>query len=474
MYLSLHFQFTDLLPLQSFSPLSFILDFATTRFVLTTEHSEYLHCLLNQQHRLIRVTHPTKMRRYDIVFGILLILFIIDFALAAPVLVQEKRNACVDVVQIPKDVTTILGKRVGEELEKLVAETFDTTEKPVESSDAHASSSSLSPGLEHVSVNDVKAPAPNAASPPANPEPLMESSTPSPKEYLTLFPEGDPTESDIEYMHKSSDFDSDSLSSESPAPLITNKRPSTGPDPDFDWDYWMNMVGPPRPKRPKLASSEEFGQANEDQEVNAPVNAPQPNSEPLTDSHFDMTEPFGPDDLQLSLATPQNRLDQAHEHQMVHVQQPNRGPSDPRLQTGPGNSAVTPGWPNLPIPDDLNHEVPPGQRPTPELTDPELHSDHQSLSTGIQPADVLAAIYEAKGKAIQPRRIPGTARDVGKVASVARLSCRVCEFEKRENRLGSKKGPGSTGNRAGGGSGGQHVAGQQTDERNREKVRLSY
>jgi hypothetical protein len=59
-------------------------------------------------------------------------------------------------------------------------------------------------------------------------------------------------------------------------------------------------------------------------------------------------------------------------------------------------------------------------------------------------------------------------------ATVARLSCRACEFEKRENRPGSKKGPGSTGNRAGGGSGGQHVAGQQTDERNREKGRLSY
>ena len=39
---------------------------------------------------------------------------------------------------------------------------------------------------------------------------------------------------------------------------------------------------------------------------------------------------------------------------------------------------------------------------------------------------------------------------------------------------GVKKGPGSTGNQAGGGSGGQHVARQQTDKRNREKKRLSY
>ena len=58
--------------------------------------------------------------------------------------------------------------------------------------------------------------------------------------------------------------------------------------------------------------------------------------------------------------------------------------------------------------------------------------------------------------------------------SIARLSCHACEFEKRENRLGSKKGPGLTGNRASGGSGGQHVARQQTNKRNREKERFSY
>ncbi|KAN0123263.1 hypothetical protein V8E52_003216 [Russula decolorans] len=60
------------------------------------------------------------MRRYDIVSGILLILSIIDFALAAPVLVQEKRQASVDVVHIPKDVITVLGKRGSEEVEKLM------------------------------------------------------------------------------------------------------------------------------------------------------------------------------------------------------------------------------------------------------------------------------------------------------------------------------------------------------------------
>ena len=58
-----------------------------------------------------------KMRRHNIVFGIFLILSIIAFALATPVLVQEKHN-----VHIPKDKITVLGKRGGkeEDLQELV------------------------------------------------------------------------------------------------------------------------------------------------------------------------------------------------------------------------------------------------------------------------------------------------------------------------------------------------------------------
>ena len=89
--------------------------------------------------RLIRVTHPTKMRRYHMVFEMLVILSIIDFTLAAPVLVQEKRQLYVDVVQIPKDVRTLLRKRVGEDdLAKLAEEYLETGGKPIESSDTHA------------------------------------------------------------------------------------------------------------------------------------------------------------------------------------------------------------------------------------------------------------------------------------------------------------------------------------------------
>jgi hypothetical protein len=120
------------------------------------------------------------MRRRDIVSGILLILSIIDFALTAPVLVQEKRQACVQVAHISKDVITVLGKRGNDELEKFVEDYFKSVGKPFESSDAHASSSSAPPpGPDHGSTNVVQAPPLNPASSTANLRPLMEPPGPS-------------------------------------------------------------------------------------------------------------------------------------------------------------------------------------------------------------------------------------------------------------------------------------------------------
>ena len=113
------------------------------------------------------------------VSGILLILSVIDCALAAPVLAQKKHQACVDVMHIPKDVVTVFGKRGSEELEKLLDKSFKAMGKPAESSDAHASSSSTPPGPNHGSTSVVQAPTLNPASSTANPNPLMELSSPS-------------------------------------------------------------------------------------------------------------------------------------------------------------------------------------------------------------------------------------------------------------------------------------------------------
>ena len=134
------------------------------------------------------------MRCYDIVFGILLTLSIIDFALTAPVPVQEELHAHVGAMHIPKHVITMLENRGDDDL---VAADFLNLVKAVGSSDARkssssalqgpgqwsktdvvpASSSSALPGLGHGPKTDVTAPAPNPASLTANPDPLMEPSS---------------------------------------------------------------------------------------------------------------------------------------------------------------------------------------------------------------------------------------------------------------------------------------------------------
>ena len=58
------------------------------------------------------------VRKFETVSGTLLILSIIDFALAAPVPVQEKHQARANMVHTPKDVITMSEKWGFEDLEK--------------------------------------------------------------------------------------------------------------------------------------------------------------------------------------------------------------------------------------------------------------------------------------------------------------------------------------------------------------------
>jgi hypothetical protein len=88
-----------------------------------------------------------------IVSGIFLILPIINFAVAAPVLVQEKLQARVDVVHIPKHAVTMLGKRAGE-LDEILWDAEghyfvrpEYSAKPGESSATRPSSGSRPSGL---------------------------------------------------------------------------------------------------------------------------------------------------------------------------------------------------------------------------------------------------------------------------------------------------------------------------------------
>ncbi|KAF8502836.1 hypothetical protein F5888DRAFT_1121021 [Russula emetica] len=180
------------------------------------------------------------MRRYDIVSGILLILSIINFALAAPVLVQEKRQASVDVVRIPRGVTTVLG------------DYFKSWGKPVESSEAHASSSSAPPTPDHGSTNVVQAPGPNPASSTANPGSLMEPSSPS----LTT-PEDEGHDAPLDSPPSPEPGSNHGLTEAHTLQPNPNPTPST--DEEFDWDYWTNLKDSP----PQTPAS--LGQAHGDQ-----------------------------------------------------------------------------------------------------------------------------------------------------------------------------------------------------------------
>ena len=413
------------------------------------------------------------MRRYDILSGILVILSIIGFALAAPIPVQEKRQAYIDVVHIPRDAITVSAKRGNEDLDfaRLALEYFKKMQKPVESSDApassglaplgpdhestnvvqaavpnpassdaHASSSSAPPGPYYESTNVAQGPAPNPASSTANPDTLMKPSSPSSSST------GSSDLSDSEYLDMLYEFDG-LPAPHSPQPN-TKKRPWTDmePDPDFDWNHWMTSV---KQARPRPAPPKEFGQANEYQV--------QPDPVPSTALDFNRIYPPVPPSAAYPVF-PSARLPTVPEHEVLNAPYPDpwsptiseysesTSPSPPGAgsptvpkheeltspspgagsPTVPEHEEATPPSPYLGSPKEPENEVVPGPPPTPESTDPELHSDPQSLSAGVQPEDLQAAIYNSeylqaalyagKGKAKESRRISGTARDVGNAA----------------------------------------------------------
>ena len=162
------------------------------------------------------------------VSGILLILSIFNFALAAPLLVKEKRQTYVDAVMlnIPKDEITVLGKRgEQEEFEKLVENYFKSV-KPTQSSETHAASGSAPPGPDHASTSAVQAPEPNPASSTANPDPLMGPSSPA---LELIYPPG---------------YESGHELSGAVAPEVNpNPMQSTG---HFDWNNLLNKDYPPQ------------------------------------------------------------------------------------------------------------------------------------------------------------------------------------------------------------------------------------
>lgn len=246
--------------------------------------------------------------RHNIVTGILLILSITNFVLAAPLLAQKKRQTHVYLPNIRKRVTTVLGKRWEEDLAMLGEDYFKMPGKSVDSSGTHSSSGLVPPGPDHESTNVVQPPTPNPASSTMDPSCLPSSSSMqglssrgnlfvkclglmeeigpyrgaigggdmmfyapqyAPPEYgqfgqpytlsatknPLIHPQADPFDS---YYHWSNVKD--------PPPSAT-RNPLIHPeaDPTFDWHHWLNVKDLPpssTPTRPTQQKKLEIGEAS--------------------------------------------------------------------------------------------------------------------------------------------------------------------------------------------------------------------
>jgi hypothetical protein len=229
------------------------------------------------------------MRRYGPISGILLILSIVDFALAAPALVQEKRQASVVVSHTPKDVITVLGKRWNELelLETQWKKYFDDLGHLEESSSSssspatHSSSSSAPSSPDHGSTNVAQAPQPNPASPDHGSTNVAQAPQPNPASPTANLHQWDdvysykgndgshgPLYTPTSSAYASSGYGSDQEFAKAHAPE-PNSNPwsstdsDSSTDPDFDWND--PLAPPPRP-----ASPNEFGQASEHHAENSP------------------------------------------------------------------------------------------------------------------------------------------------------------------------------------------------------------
>src|SRR6266478_4271192 len=285
------------------------------------------------------------MRRYNIVYRVLLILSVINFAFAAPVLVQEKRQASDDVVHIPDGAINVWGKRV-DELDLMWEGYLKMWGKPKELSAAPPPSGSPPSGPDHGPTNVVEAPVPLAWAPPASDSPGAHAVRPM----EAYRPAADPW-SFTKTGHKS------------PGLLYTPASSELGPD-----DGLMLTLGPPNPANQKPSTQPELGSVDDLMPVvtHAPQLNPASRKRPWTEIGSD-------DDLKLTLSPPNpakkpstEPFDWSHWMSVVnpppaHEYQVEHPPSHPGLPTDgsqmelpPSQGAGSPtGFISL---DDLGHE----------------------------------------------------------------------------------------------------------------------
>ena len=290
------------------------------------------------------------MRRHNIIFGNFFILSTIAFALAAPVPVQEKRDECVDMVRLPKDEITVLGKRGGkeEELQELMDgldRYFMLPPKQAGSSDTHALASSAQAGPSHGSMVGVQAPDKNRR--PSSLDPNSPSFFPSQPEHPKLQSSnefGQASEEQVAHMQWPDPRPYETMLPTQPGSaygVVTAPSRYLGwqeghvqhPEPEH-YDPWPSL-----PTKPgNVATAPSTGVWSQ----KAHVQPEQPNPRPWNTGPSNPTPPTGPG---YGVATePSTGVWSQKAH--VQPEQPNprpwnTGPSNPTPPTGPGYGVAT-------------------------------------------------------------------------------------------------------------------------------------
>jgi hypothetical protein len=242
-----------------------------------------------------------------IVSWIFLILPIINFAVAAPVLVQEKLQARVDVVHIPKHAMTMLGKRQGE-LDEIFWDAEghfvkpEYSANPEESSATRPPSSSQPLGLADWPT-DVHQPLPSIPDePPQVPSPFREPPSQAASDewneiwgdfiqrQLHQFP-SEPEESSA--AHPSSSSQPSGLAGgpvdvEKPLPPIHEEQfpvssqvhasPSLGPEWNKMWRDLVQSLSPSKPEESSAARPSSISRPSGPAGVSTDVEKPPPSS----------------------------------------------------------------------------------------------------------------------------------------------------------------------------------------------------
>jgi hypothetical protein len=204
------------------------------------------------------------MRRHNIVSRIILILTVITFALAAPALVQEKRQAFIDAAHAPEEVITVSRKRMEEQDMWL-----EYAMRYYDNVLGHLNPAGIHPDVPPPDLAGVHVPPQNPADSDRESMDLNDYSAPaspadSDRESMDLDDDAMPATS-LESGHSHSSSTNPEGSTESEDWHTAPSSPGSSTEEDEDEDYWSTISDVPSAESPsenlEAADSEGRGKA---------------------------------------------------------------------------------------------------------------------------------------------------------------------------------------------------------------------